>query len=220
MITKPVQLELSKSVVIIVAHPDDETLWAGGTLLSNPSWECFVVCLCRGSDRDRAPKFHTALNELGATGAIADLDDGPDQKPLKAGLIESAILELLPSKQYDLIITHSPRGEYTRHRRHEEVGKAVIKLWGDHVLSTDALWCFAYEDGDRAYHPRPIKIDTSYNKLTPQIWNRKYDIITRTYGFNEGSWEAATTPQAEAFWQFDNAANAKNWANTKQQAKL
>ena len=28
------QLELSKSVVIIVAHPDDETLWAGGTILS------------------------------------------------------------------------------------------------------------------------------------------------------------------------------------------
>jgi len=214
------QLEQSKSVVIIVAHPDDETLWAGGTLLSNPSWECFVVCLCRGSDRDRAPKFHTALNELGATGAMADLDDGPDQKPLKAGLIESEILKRLPSRKYDLIITHSPRGEYTRHRRHEEVGKAVIKLWAEQGVSTDALWCFAYEDGDRAYHPRPIKIDTSYNKLTPRIWDRKYDIIIRTYGFNEDSWEAATTPRAEAFWQFDNAANAKTWANAKEEAKL
>jgi LmbE family N-acetylglucosaminyl deacetylase len=103
------QLELSKSVLMIVAHPDDETLWAGGTLLSNPSWECFVLCLCRGSDSDRAPKFQTALNELGSTGVIADLDDGPNQRPLDVSLIESEILKRLPSKKYDLIITHSPQ---------------------------------------------------------------------------------------------------------------
>ena len=204
---------------MIVAHPDDETLWAGGTLLSNPSWECFVLCLCRGSDSDRAPKFYTALNELGATGTIADLDDGPNQTPLDASLIESAILKRLPSQKYDLIITHSPRGEYTRHRRHEEVGRAVINLWDENVLSTDALWCFAYEDGNRAYHPRPIRIDTAYHKLTASIWNRKYDIMTKTYGFNKDSWEVRTTPQAEAFWLFNNAANAQIWANTKQEAK-
>jgi LmbE family N-acetylglucosaminyl deacetylase len=27
-----------KSVAIIVAHPDDETLWAGGEILNNPLW--------------------------------------------------------------------------------------------------------------------------------------------------------------------------------------
>ncbi len=47
----------SKKVAIIVAHPDDETLWAGGTILSHPAWECFIICLCRGSDADRAPRF-------------------------------------------------------------------------------------------------------------------------------------------------------------------
>lgn len=213
------QLELSKSVVIIVAHPDDETLWAGGTIFSNPSWESFVVCLCRGSDRDRAPKFHSALSKLGATGAIGDLDDGPDQTPLDISLLESSILTLLPSRKYDLTITHSPQGEYTRHLRHEEVGKAVINLWDDKALSTNELWCFAYEDGNRTYHPRPIKIDTVYNKLSTSTWARKYDIITKTYGFDEASWEAGTTPKAEAFWQFKIAAEAKTWANTKRKAK-
>ena len=42
-----------KAVAVIVAHPDDETLWAGGTILSHPSWQWFIVCLCRGSDKDR-----------------------------------------------------------------------------------------------------------------------------------------------------------------------
>jgi len=28
--------KISKSAAVIVAHPDDETLWAGGTILSHP----------------------------------------------------------------------------------------------------------------------------------------------------------------------------------------
>ena len=208
------KLGLSKSVAIIVAHPDDETLWAGGTVLSNPSWQCFVLCLCRGSDRNRAPKFHNALGALGATGVIADLDDGPDQNPLDASLLENTILSLLPSKRYDLIITHSPRGEYTRHLRHEEVGKAVINLWNKKSLSTDELWSFAYDDNDRAHCPLPIKIDTAYRKLSASIWGKKYDIVTKIYGFDSDSWEAKTTPTAEAFWQFNSVDQATIWASS------
>jgi LmbE family N-acetylglucosaminyl deacetylase len=33
----------TKNVAIIVAHPDDETLWAGGTILNHPSWKCFII---------------------------------------------------------------------------------------------------------------------------------------------------------------------------------
>jgi len=29
----------AKTVAIIVAHPDDETLWAGGTILSHPFFD-------------------------------------------------------------------------------------------------------------------------------------------------------------------------------------
>ena len=68
----------SKKVALIVAHPDDETLWAGGTILSHPGWECYIVCLCRGNDADRAPKFKEALKELRSEGIMGDLDDGPD----------------------------------------------------------------------------------------------------------------------------------------------
>ena len=69
----------SKNSAIIVAHPDDETLWAGGTILSNPSWKCYIVCLCRESDKDRATKFYKTLQILGSEGIMGDLDDGPEQ---------------------------------------------------------------------------------------------------------------------------------------------
>ena len=118
--------------------------------------------------------------------------------------MESAILHLLPPTHFDLIISHNPSGEYTRHIRHEEVSKAVIKLWHAGKISTNELWTFAYEDGGKKYYPRPVENATIYRTLTKRIWLRKYSIITETYGFEKSSFEAETTPRAESFWQFTN----------------
>ena len=199
----------SKNVALIVAHPDDETLWAGGTILSHPAWECFIVCLCRGNDTDRAPKFRQALQVLGAEGAMGDLDDGPDQKPLEQNEVDEAILELLPPHYYDLVISHHPAGEYTRHIRHEETGQAVIRLWHSGRISSGEHWIFAYEDGHKVYLPRPVQTASIYRTLTKRIWLRKYSIITETYGFEKSSFEATTTPLAESFWQFNNSFEAR-----------
>jgi LmbE family N-acetylglucosaminyl deacetylase len=141
----------SKTVAIIVAHPDDETLWAGGTILNHPDWHCFILSLCRASDKNRAPRFYKALKILGSDGNMADLDDGPQQRPLDSYLVTKAILEGLPPFSYDLIISHDPNGEYTRHLRHEEVGKAVIRLWSSEKISATELWTFAYEDGGKKF---------------------------------------------------------------------
>jgi LmbE family N-acetylglucosaminyl deacetylase len=202
-----------KNVAVIVAHPDDETLWAGGTILSHPSWNCFIVSLCRGNDSERAPRFYEALKTLKAEGTMGMLDDSPEQKPVDIKILEQTILGLLPAKNYHLIISHNPSGEYTRHIRHEEVSKAVIKLWYTKKIVTDELWTFAYEDGKRKYYPRPEKDAAIYQKLTKRIWLRKYSMITETYGFEENSWEAKTTPRDEAFRQFTNPFTAVKWLN-------
>jgi pentatricopeptide repeat protein len=200
-------LEKSKTVALIVAHPDDETLWAGGTLLSNPSWNCFIVCLCRAGDTDRAPKFYRALKMLNAEGEMADLDDEPEQLPLDDKTLESTILKLLPQQHFDLMITHSPNGEYTRHIRHEETGRAAMNLWKSEKISATELLTFAYEDGNKTYHPRPDEKATVKQTLAKEIWLKKYRIITEIYGFSPDSWEAKTTPTTEAFHQFTKHKN-------------
>ena len=205
--------KIPKSVAVIVAHPDDETLWAGGTILSLPLWNWSIVCLCRKSDTERATKFYKALKILKSEGIMGDLDDSPKQNPLEGKEVERAIMQLLPPTHFDLIISHNPSGEYTRHIRHEEVSKAVITLWHAGKISTNELWTFAYEDGNKEYYPRSIKKATIYRKLTKRIWLRKHSIITSTYGFEKNSWEAETTPRAESFWQFTNPNNAKKWLN-------
>ena len=126
-------------IAVIVAHPDDETLWAGGMILMNPGCNWTIICLSRKNDTDRAPKFFEALTLYGATGAMGNLDDGPEQKPLPQKEIETAIQGLLPPIHYDLIMTHSPAGEYTRHKRHEETGRAVFYLWEQNIIDASEL---------------------------------------------------------------------------------
>jgi pentatricopeptide repeat protein len=197
-----------KSVAIIVAHPDDETLWAGGTILSNPSWNCFILCLCRRNDTERAPRFYQVLKVMRAKGIMGDLDDEPEQKPLHEKEVERVILELLPRLHFDLIITHNQTGEYTKHLRHEEANKAVVHLWHAGKISANELWTFAYEDGHKKYYPKPVENATRYRVLSQRIWVRKYRLITETYGFKKSGWEAKTTPRAESFWQFSNSKDA------------
>ena len=178
----------------------------------HPGWDPFVAALCRKSDSDRAPKFSRALQRLRAAGSMGDLDDGPDQAPLPADEVKAAVLSLLPSRDYDLLVTHAPWGEYTRHLRHEETSKAVIALWAEGSLRATSLWLFAYEDGGRAYPPRAEAGAQVHFPLSNQVWEAKHAIMTKVYGFAEKSWEALATPREEAFWMPASPEHALMWA--------
>jgi LmbE family N-acetylglucosaminyl deacetylase len=184
---------------VIVAHPDDETLWAGGTILMNPRLEWTIITICRADDPDRAQRFYRTLELLGAHGAMGDLDDGPRQPPLSPDRVEQTILSLLPRHTFDLVITHNPRGEYTRHRRHEETARAVAALLADGRLTADHALTFAYEDAAGSYLPRPIPNPDFLLDLPEDVWQKKYRIVTDAYGFTPDSFEARTTPRQEAF---------------------
>ena len=188
-----------KQCAVIVAHPDDETLWAGGTILMHPESKWTIVTLCRKSDPDRMPRFFRALEQLNATGDMGDLDDGPEQIPLDERKTQNTITEILGEKRFDLIITHGLQGEYTRHRRHEETAKSVLALWQIGKLSARELWMFAYEDGGGKYHPRPVDNPDILIKLPDKIRQKKYDIITKIYGFAPDSFEAKAVPNQESF---------------------
>jgi len=165
------------------------------------NWQ--IISLCRGDDPERSPRFFNTLEVLKAEGKMGNLDDGPEQEPLSPQEIKESILSLMPPLEYDIIITHSPDGEYTRHRRHEEIGQEVITLWKNKKLFSRQLWLFAYEDGGGEYLPRPITSADRLTKLERIIWQKKYEIITEVYNFSVNSFEAKTAPSSEAFWCFD-----------------
>lgn len=190
-----------RSALIIVAHPDDEVLWAGGTIFMHPETRWTVIALCRRNDPDRAPKFKKAMNIMGASGALGDLDDGPEQTPLPTADVQAAALALAGTDTQDLILTHSVSGEYTRHRRHEEVGEAVLALWDTGRLHSHELWAFAYRDTEPDHVIHAIKEADVVEMLTDEVWKRKYDLITEVYGFAPDSFEVNATLREEAFWK-------------------
>ncbi|WP_372807126.1 PIG-L deacetylase family protein [Pontiella sp.] len=183
------------SALMLVAHPDDETLWGGGTILMHPETRWTVAALCRRNDPDRAPKFKNVLQRLGATGALGDLDDGPEQTPLAPSVVQDAVLALVGGLEVDLIITHSVAGEYERHRRHEETGAAVLALREAGKLRSPALWSFAYRDA-RALPEADIRIE-----LPAEIWARKRHLVGEIYGFAPTSFEMNAARREEAFWR-------------------
>jgi hypothetical protein len=142
---------------------------------------------------------------------MADMDDGTEQMPLNPSAVQGTILDLLPLGHFDLILSHNPTGEYTRHLRHEETAAAVISLWHSGKLATEELWTFAYDDNARRHLPRAMKAAPIYYLLSDEIWQQKYQIITGTYGFSHGGFEAQTTPRAEAFWRFTKSSDAQAW---------
>jgi len=207
----------SRRVLVVVAHPDDETLWGGGTILMHLDWQWSVETLCRASDPDRAPRFARAMARLRARGCMADLDDEPEQTPLDGALLRETILSLTQGMRFDLFLTHSPRGEYTRHLRHEETGEAVLSLWENAQLSAPELWMFAYEDGGRRYRPRPIPGAHRIVTLPRKIWLEKCSIIRDIYGFGAESFEMQAATREEAFWCFASPADAARWASAQGQ---
>lgn len=172
-------------------------------MLEHPDWNWFVLSLCRANDQDRAPRFQRVLSYLGANGDMCDLDDGPDQQPLDLKLIRRAIMNKLPVLAYDLILTHGPRGEYTRHRRHEECCAAVLSLWTDRLLKTREMKLFAYQDQNGETLPQVSADANEQHTLADETFSRKHHIVTDIYGFKKQSWEARATPTTEGFYRFE-----------------
>lgn len=190
---------MSMRAAIIVAHPDDEVIWAGGLILQHPDWEWTILSLCRADDADRAPKFERVCRHLGVTGLISDLDDGNPPKPVDAEAeIARRIVEHLPSGPWDLCLSHGANGEYG-HPRHMQVSSHVLQLARDGTIACRDLWAFAYEADvpTKSCRPAPwadVLIDLAKGQLV-----EKRRIVRDVYGYHEDSFEVRSCISPECF---------------------
>lgn len=101
--------------LMIVAHPDDETLWGGVTLADEAGWG--VVCLTNRGASKRRQDFSAAMHILGTVGAIFDVPDRSSTPPTDGDRTQvTAIVEqALAVSGAREVMTHGPDGEYGHH---------------------------------------------------------------------------------------------------------
>jgi LmbE family N-acetylglucosaminyl deacetylase len=185
-----------KKVLVIVAHPDDETIWMGGTLLKNKNnWETTIISLCRRDDADRAPKFKKSCNEYHAKSHISDLED-ETMEDLDQEEVEKRIEKFTKNSEYDYIFTHGKNGEYG-HKRHLDVYKAVNKMIKEKKLFAKKVFYFSYnKKGEFAY---PNKESDKLIYLNEATHKEKKRLIQEIYGFPKGGFEEVCCRKIEAF---------------------
>jgi LmbE family N-acetylglucosaminyl deacetylase len=124
------------SKLMIVAHPDDESIFGGEALLSCCGWT--VVCVTGASNARRRNEFMAAMHRVRANYTMLDHADEADSGNFDPRL-EQTLIHLLAEFPYELIVTHNRRGEYG-HPQHRALHRIVRGIAGDrpvYVFETD-----------------------------------------------------------------------------------
>lgn len=198
---KQLNVGKGKRALVIVAHPDDETIWMGGAIKQFSDAQWTILCLCRRSDPDRSPKFFKVCKALNARAIMEDLED-EGRLDIRQSIpeIKKIILENIASQKFDLIFTHGSNGEYG-HPRHKSVHRAVKELYKRGRLRAERLLFFNYQKiSCRPYSRLQPKKDSDYGlALNERQFNGKLDIMSKIYGFDRNGLDASYCTNPEGF---------------------
>lgn len=127
--------------LMIVAHPDDETLWGGGHLMDGGY---LVVSITGGRDKERSEEFIKAVKASGNTPLLLEYPDKVNFERDSWELVHEGIqhdIDLLVSyKRWSLIVCDNPSGEYG-HDHHRMVSGLVTHSCTE-LGTMDRLWYF------------------------------------------------------------------------------
>lgn len=123
------QLDLSDiDKLMVVAHPDDETIWGGAHLLKK---HYLVVCLTNGYNKRRVKEYNKVIKMSGNKGLILKYPDKVNGKRSNwedcKDKVENDLRYLLKLKNFKTVITHNPTGEYG-HIHHQFTNQIVTKV--------------------------------------------------------------------------------------------
>jgi len=159
-------------VLIIVAHLDDETIFAGGLIQVFASFsEVYVLGLNTKDCSIRKSEFNKASEILGFKSLYGELKQSSlcDIEKIMS-LVSSKIQDILP----ELVVSHGEYGEYNGNH-HQAVYRAVMNVAVNGAYS-GSLWTFAY--GSEKYD---LTVNLSGDMLTKKIWVKRNCYSSQAY---------------------------------------
>lgn len=145
-----------ESATLIYAHPDDETIFAGGLMLAHPDWKWTLLRMTGGNDPAREKSHARALDLYRKEGLNiqAHCFNGTDEWLNWIGRAHWAAALAQTRGKADVVFTHGFRGEYG-HPHHIALHHIVHTLY-------DNVWNF--------FHP-------SHRPEEPQLLMGRVNVV-------------------------------------------
>ncbi|MEP9389649.1 hypothetical protein [Mesorhizobium sp. KR9-304] len=164
---------------LVVAHPDDETLWFGGLLIAEPGrWHVFCASTPR-ADPVRAQRFHVACDHIGAI--YSEISGIVESDP--SGPLDQLNVRLPDLTDYDQIVTHNAAGEYG-HRHHVSIHDYLVARYPSQVVTG----CYGMPAGAKRIeltaeqYDRKVQALRCYDHVSPSDGKPKWQALIERYG--------------------------------------
>jgi LmbE family N-acetylglucosaminyl deacetylase len=210
---QPWLFDLSKSrALLVVAHPDDETIFAAGLILLSRETRWTIVCCTDEGNSTRQNEFFCACEFMAK-------HSGNSIEPVFLNLLlnnrehfdHHALIQALSSyaKGYDIVVTHNSQGEYG-HEHHKLVHSCVIE-----AIATSNIWCFI-SPGSSNVNPNKLRskmpngnasLDLNSETITLKVQAFQECHVSQAviYGYHPVSNELRNTHLKETLlWYFEN----------------
>lgn len=138
--------------LMVVAHPDDETLFGGAQLILQNNWK--VICVTNGDNPVRRAEFESVMFITKSQFEIWSYYD-EQFVPLDEIDLAKDLDRVVRKQKWNKIVTHNQDGEYG-HLHHKQIHQLMRKIVGEQ------LWTFNF-DG-----PFLLPID---------IWQAKVNLV-------------------------------------------
>lgn len=157
--------------LMIVAHPDDETLWGSSYLIKD---KYLVVCITCGNKRVRDKEIESALKISDDKVVFLKMPDKVHDKrsewKKEKKRIKKELDYIMHKKEWNDIVTHNKQGEYG-HIHHKMTNKIVTSIYDNNPVGK--LKYFG-----KYYSKKKIKNKTDNNGLLDEYtYNKKLEMI-------------------------------------------
>lgn len=162
--------------LMVVAHPDDESMWGAGYLIRHPG-TTVVCCTIPRRDPERAWRFFDACQVLGAIPRLLPFPEPPANER-----IDEDTLGLIDFSGYDEVITHNEVGEYG-HLHHKQINAYVTSVTSCNTFGVGLDYASTMRLSDEE-GARKIEALKCYSHIMPYdgVLMPKWEALVRRYG--------------------------------------